>query len=274
MGFGDITGNDRPDLFFVDHSNNTEDRLLINDGSGFFTNETSTRMTADMSSSAFGTDGHIVDLNDDGWNDIVKCNTLGGPGVEAIYNDGTGNFDFMETIDGSAPYMIETGDFTGDGVVDVFVVGDGQDLSKRNLGNDAQDHADFSADTVTSSPNTDGLGGNVKLADMNNDGLLDALIADVDTDIPGCTRQLVILRAQGTPPNITFTDPLNGGSRNFTVNGVFDVEAVDINGDGLLDLWVGACDGNHIFINTTIVPLPFADRFESGDTSAWDSVVP
>ncbi len=274
VGFGDVTGDERPDLFFVDYSNGTEDRLLINDGAGFFTDETSLRMTEDMSSSSFGTDGHIVDLNDDGWNDIVKCNTLGGPGVEAIYNDGTGSFDFMETIDSSSPYMIETGDFTNDGVVDVFVVGDGQDLSKRNLGNDAQDHAEFSSDTVTNSPNTSGLGGNVKLADMNNDGLLDALIADVDTDFTGCDRQFTMLRANGTPPNITFSDPFNGADRNFTREGVFDIEAIDINGDGRLDLWIGACDGNHIFINTTPVSLPFVDGFESGNLSAWDATEP
>ena len=73
---GDITGDRIPDLFFVDYDNTLEDRLLINDGNGFFTDETAIRMTVETSFSAFGTAGEIVDINRDGFNDIIKCSTL------------------------------------------------------------------------------------------------------------------------------------------------------------------------------------------------------
>lgn len=273
VGFGDVTGDDKPDLYFVDYSNSLEDRLLINDGDGFFTDETTTRMTAEMVSSEFGTDGHIVDMNGDGWNDIVKCNTLGGPGIEIIYNDGSGGFDFMHTVNSDAPYMVEPADFTGDGQIDLYVVGDGQDRYLRHTGNDGSEHATFNTQTVANSPNTSSLGGNVKFADLDRDGILDVLVADVDTDIPGCDRQLVVLRGIGPQPSVTYEDPFNGASRNFTIDGVFDVEAVDIDGDGWLDLWVGACDGNRIFMNRTAGDPIFDNDFETGDTSGWNDVV-
>ncbi|MCH8151250.1 MAG: VCBS repeat-containing protein [Planctomycetes bacterium] len=68
---GDVTGNGRPDLYFVDYGN-LEDRLLINDGNGFFTDESLLRMTSTMLHSDFGTSGVIVDMNGDGTNDVVK----------------------------------------------------------------------------------------------------------------------------------------------------------------------------------------------------------
>ncbi len=274
VGFGDVTGDNKADLFFVDYNNNLEDRLLVNDGDGFFSDETAARLTPDMSSSDFGTDGHILDMNGDGWNDIVKCDTLGGSGIEVLYNDGTGNFDMLDVVNGNAPYMVEPGDFSGDGKPDLFVVSDNQDVFLRNLGNDPQGRATFTDQTVTNSPNTEGFGGNVKFADMDGDGILDVLVADVDTDFFGCDRQLVILQGQGPKPAVTYSDPFGGGGRNFTLNGVFDVEAVDLNGDGRLDLWLGTCTGNRIFINTTSGPAFFGDGFEDGTTDAWAQATP
>ena len=43
IGFGDVTGDGAPDLYFTDYNNELEDRLLVNDGAGFFTDETAAR---------------------------------------------------------------------------------------------------------------------------------------------------------------------------------------------------------------------------------------
>ncbi len=278
VGFGDVTGNDRPDLYFTDYDNTTEDRLLINDGFGFFTDETNTRLQPGMADSTFGTDAHIVDVNGDTFNDIIKNNASGSipppgfdPHTAVLYNDGTGNFDFLDEIYTISPYMIEPADFTMDGLIDLFIVDDGQDRYLINTGNDGDGHAQFSTHMVSNSPMTSFFGGNVKFAHLDGDNILDVLVADVDTDISGCSRRMVLLQGQGTAPNISYTDPLGGSSRPWTPSGVFDVEAMHIDDDGILDLWVAACTGNRVFMG--IRAGIFGDDFESGNAQAWSSVV-
>lgn len=294
LGVGDVTGNKRPDLYFTDYENDMEDRLLINNGSGFFTDETAARLTPVMVDATFGTDVDIADMNGDGFMDIVKDNSSGSgafggrwpaqdgseipegsgpsPAVSILYNDGTGNFVFMDTIYTLAPYMVAPADFTQDGRLDLFIVDDGQDRYLINNGNDGQNHAQFTTTTVSGSPNTSFFGGNVKFADLDNDTILDVLVADVDTDIPGCGGRLAILQGQGTAPVISYTDPLGGSPRVWTPNGTYDMEALHINNDGALDLWVGTCDGNKVFMGVSLEV--FSDGFESGDTSAWSNTVP
>ena len=281
LGVGDVTGNGRPDLYFADYENDMEDRLLINDGFGFFTDETTSRLTPQMVDSTFGTDADIADMNGDGFNDIIKDNATGtggggaegiAPAVLILYNDGTGNFTFMDIIYSAAPYMVAVADFTQDERLDLFIVDDAPDSYLINTGNDAQGHAEFTTHTVSPSPNTNFFGGNVKFADLDNDDVLDVLVADVDTDIPGCDRQLVLLQGQGQPPDVSYADPLLGASRPWTPQGTFDVEAMHIDSDGVLDLWIGTCDGTLVFMG--VGPVIFGDGFESGDTSAWSESVP
>ena len=275
LAAGDVNGDNMPDIYFIDYDNDLEDRLVINDGNGFFTDETESRLTPAMVSSTFGTDAHIVDVNGDGFNDVVKNNASGSnpppgfqPEVSVLYNDGTGNFVFQDVIYDDASYMIEPADFTKDGRVDFFVVDDGQDSYLINLGNDAQGHAQFSINQVTGSPGTNFFGGNVKFADIDHDSILDVLVADVDTDIPPCgTRELVLLRGIGPVPDVSYTDPVGGAARPWLPAGVYDIEALHIDNDGVLDLWVGTCTGNRVFMGAG--PAIFIDGFESGDTSAW-----
>ncbi len=275
VGFGDVTGNGKPDLYFADYENTLEDRLLINDGSGFFSDETEARLTPEMAESVFGTSAIIDDMNDDGWNDIVKVNSSGNappPGssesaVRILYNDGAGSFDFMQLPYTDAPYMVAVADYTQDGRPDMYVVDDAQDATMTNLGNDAQNHALFDVQEISGSPNTENFGGNVKFADLDNDQVLDLLVTDVDTDIAGCNRELVLLQGQGTPPAVTYTDPLNGAARPWLTTGTFDIETVDLNRDGALDLFIGTCDSYRVFIAQPL--FLFRDGFESGDTSAW-----
>ena len=278
VGFGDVTGNDRPDLYFTDYDNTTEDRLLINDGFGFFTDETATRLLPGMADSTFGTDAHIVDVNGDTFNDIIKNNASGNnpppgfdPHTAVLYNDGTGHFDFLDEIYNISPYMVEPADFTLDGRLDLFIVDDGQDRYLINTGNDKDNHAEFSTTSVSNSPMTAFFGGNVKFADLDGDNNLDVLVADVDTDISGCSRRMVLLQGQGTAPNISYTDPLGGASRPWTPSGVFDIEAMHIDNDGILDLWVATCTGNLVFMG--VRSGIFGDDFENGNAQAWSNVV-
>lgn len=271
---GDIDGDNDQDLFFVDYSNTLEDRLLINDGFGFFTDETLDRMTAEMSESAFGTDAQIVDMNGDGALDIVKLSTLGGDpnSVRILYNAGgenIGTFDFMQHAYTGSPYMMEVADLNNDDLADIYVVDDGQDSYLLNTGNDGQGHAIFNTHLVTGSPVSESFGGNVKLEDLDKNGFRDVVLADVDTDFQFCDRQPVALRNLGDSPDVTLTDPLGGLQPSWMPEGTFDFEVADFNGDGWLDLWAGTCNGNRLFF----APAPiFSDGFESGDTASWSSV--
>ncbi len=286
LGVGDVTGDGRPDLYFADYENDMEDRLLINNGAGVFTDETATRLTPAMVASVFGTDAEIADMNGDGFNDIVKNNASGSgggsptgplgstsPAVLIHYNDGTGHFTSMDVANADAPYMVAVADFTQDDRLDLFVVDDGQDHYMINLGNNINGQATFSNTPVNPSPRTNFFGGNVSFADLDNDGVLDVLVSDVDTDIAGCGRQLVLLQGAGVPPNVSYSDPLGGASRAWTPLGTFDVETMHINNDGVLDLWIGTCTGTLVFMGVNPNNL-FADGFETGNTFAWSLTFP
>ncbi len=276
---GDVNGDNKPDLYFTDYDTGVEDRLLINNGSGFFADETAARLTPEMVFSAFALDSQIADINGDGFSDIVKDNATGSfpppgfsPRVSVLYNDGTGHFNFRDDIYTQAPYSAEVADFTQDGKLDLFVVDDGQDRFLINQGNDAQGHADFTSQAVATSPATSFFGGAAKFADLDNDGILDVMVADVDTDFSGCDRRLALLRGTGTPPNISYADPLVGAARPWLLNGVFDIAALHINNDGVLDLWIATCTGNRVFLGAS--PTLFRDGFEAGNTSSWSFTTP
>ncbi len=276
---GDVDDDTDMDLFFVDYSNSLEDRLLINDGDGFFTDETGLRLTPAMSESAFGTDAQVEDINGDGFNDIIKLSTLGGSpnSVRILYNnpDDPGFFDDylpMHHAYTGAPYMMEVADFNNDLQPDIYVVSDGQDSYLINTGTDGSGASTFNEIEVTGSTVTASFAGNVKLEDLDGDGYRDVVLADVDTDFELCDRQPVALQNQGDPPNVTLSDPLNGVQPSWMPTGTFDFEVFDANGDGWLDLWAGTCTGNRLYFG--VAPSLFEDGFESGDTSAWSSPTP
>jgi hypothetical protein len=189
-----------------------------------------------------------------------------------MYNDGTGHFTFRDEIYSIQPYSAEVADFTQDGKLDMFVVDDGQDRYLINLGNNGQGRATFSTNQVTQSTHTQFFGGTVRFADLDNDGILDVIVPDVDTDESGCDRRLAILRGTGTPPAITYRDPLNPQNRPWLLGGTFDVAPLDIDGDGALDLVIGTCNGTRVFMGSS--PTLFRDGFETGNTSGWDLTEP
>jgi hypothetical protein len=254
---GDVNGDNFVDLFFVDYDNGLEDRLLINDGNGFFVDETLTRMTEAMSESVFGTSADIYDMNGDGFKDIIKVSSSGSgpppgstePQVRILYNDGTGNFTDMSVFNNLLPYMMELIDIDNNGEKDIFVVSDGQDKTLMNTGNGVDGKAEFTISDISNSPNTANFGGNTFAIDLNRDGFQDMLVADVDTDIAGCNRNLVALRNN---EGASLTDPFNGAPKAWLTRGTFDIAVADFNGDGFNDIWSGTCTGNKLFFQIPI----------------------
>lgn len=128
VGIGDINADGFDDLLFVDYDNSLENRLLINNQDGTFTDETTARLSAAAAAVSFGTSAAIIDFNYDGFNDIV---VLESGLIRFIRNDGTGHFlnnSQIQNLSTSAVYMFEVADFDNDGRDDLYIIDDGQDF--------------------------------------------------------------------------------------------------------------------------------------------------
>jgi hypothetical protein len=272
---GDVTGDGAPDLYAVqyhdtetgygDNPNNTNgDRLLVNDGNGFFSDSGTTRMSQTMLTSAFGTEVKIVDINGDGAKDVFKCTTLGGVGDVVAYNQTGANlgfFNFYQGAPGGAPYHIDVGDLNNDGKLDFVETDDGSDQYFFNTGNDALGRVIWSAGKVFHFVNAgdDGFGSESHVKDLNNDGWADIIISNVDHDLTGCGGRAHIYHNAGGAvgsTNIQLTEEAgsNGwvGANGIFANdltGTFDEAIFDLDNDGDMDIVFGRCSGTSVFIN-------------------------
>ncbi len=279
---GDLNGDGAPELWFGDYDSSGaggvaepagadfDDRLLMNNGSGFFTDITngggshfSGTITVGgtpypFQKSAFGAAAAIADMNGDGFKDIVKQTGLNPPQYVGIgYNKAAnpGFFDTYQSVYTTAPYFVSVGDLNNDNRLDMVVSDDGTDRYLLNNGNNGQGLATFS--TITFPTATNGFGSQSVIADLNNDGWKDVLISDVDVDIGPCGSRIAdLLRNNGNGPSVTFvSDIANIPSSMLT--GVHNFAVFDINGDGWLDMVVGRCSSTQVWINVPPTGLAF-----------------
>ena len=273
----DVTGDGFPDLYFVDYdssvtnsfvedpAHDTNDRLLVNDGRGYFTDESQSRISVAMLESDFGTHGAIVDLNLDGAADIVKDNALLNYAIRATYND-PGNVGFF-AIDDSVhttgnPYDFDVGDMNKDRRADILVSSDGSDVYRYNLATDALGRAIWGPDKAFEflAGDDDGFAGNNLIVDLDNDGWKDAIVTDVDVDVLGCDRRANIYHNPGGVPGaqISLVEERQqafggwvgvGGIFESDLQGTHDVAVFDIDGDGAVDIILGRCTGTSAWIN-------------------------
>lgn len=278
VSFGDVDLDGDMDLYFTDYSSSVnsnsnysgipelDDRLLINDGQGYFTDQSSTRMTTQMLNSAFGINAYIRDFNGDERPDIIKDTALFAPQqIQISYNNpaNVGFFNQMNIVYSLSPYFVGVGDLNNDGRLDFTASDDGQDRYALNTGNNAQGQAQFTSFSFsyTGGGFDDGFANNAYVVDLNNDGFNDVVIADVDVDIDGCNRRMHIFRNLGNVPNVTLQEQSSGsatcGIPWSSLVGVHDVAVFDINGDGWKDMVLGRCTGTAIWMNVPPAGLQF-----------------
>jgi hypothetical protein len=279
LAAGDITGDGAPDLFFVDSDlgaqppgHDINDRLLVNDGNGFFVDDSKAFLQPDMLESWYGTAVEIVDMNGDGLPDIVK-NSAPIPTfrISIIYHsiNTPGVFDVMEAVNQNAPTFFSIGDLDVDGLPDIVATDDGADRYQLNLGPGPDQLADF-GNFVFPGPDQ-GFGGNSVVADLDLDGLPDVIIADVDNEIASCTRETRFFRNLGGITTATFENATPGGMSAADLEGVHDVAVFDIDGDGFDDVVLGRCTGNRVWIQQPPLGFEFAYAPEPPNVLAPDT---
>jgi len=257
-------------------SNDFNNKLLYNLGAanpGHFVDTMTTRMTSTQLASAFGNAAAAADLNNDGKLDIVRINTLtGGQDVATMYSkaDGLGNsFDGPDQAVAGAPYNLDVGDLNNDGRLDLVIVDDGQDKILINTGNGTDGFANFTSYTISASPSE--FGNAVRIVDLDNDGLRDVIVCDVDADLgpfcPSSGRTTKIYRNTGVVGS-TMLSNQSTILPTAAISSVFDIATFDIDGNGWQDMVIGRCGGIDVYMNRPPVSLSFS--YPSGRPTSFN----
>ena len=274
---GDVDGDGDIDLYFTDHDASpanpfggesanldTDDRLFLNDGNGFFTDASMAAMSPAALSSKFSNTAAIADFDGDGIADIAK-QTNGVPGGAAatvVYGNAgpTPTFSNQQTVVAASTYAMSTGDLNNDGRLDMVISANGNDGIVYNTGSSGG-QATWSSKVPFDflSGSDDSYAANSLAADLDGDGLQDVLIADVDPQVAGFNRRLHIYHNRGNQPNgqaLLREERQQSGSGGWvgapglTVNdlkGTHDIAVFDVNGDGVDDLIISRSAGTQVW---------------------------
>lgn len=238
VAVADLTGDGAPDVLI---GNNGQNVFLENDGEGGFTDATGERLPVILDVTQ---DLELGDVDGDGDRDLLVGNEDDN---RLLINDGTGRFE--DPSDERIPYRqgreetreADFGDVDGDGDPDVLFANvrafvEDADPSNRLLINDGTGH--YTDETGARLPEDDDRSFDGDFLDVDRDGDLDVVTSNTDFD----------LEAERIAP-LPYRVYLNDGEGRFRlateevipegVTGMgFDVEAADLDGDGLVDLYL------------------------------------
>ena len=232
--FGDVNLNGHLDMALANDFNALP-RLLMNDGDGFFTDETTDRLPSITMSA---TRVQFFDVNNNGNLDLYITNggttNRFGCAQNRIYqNDGNGFFTDVTAqrhpaVIGCGPMDAKIGDLTGDFWLDVRVAGLGNNNSKLYY------NAGGVLENVSGNVPNDSNGYSYDFGDINGNGRLDMIGVNCG---PGLTKALFGNNGTGTFSNISSQLMPNP---NVDDN---DSKFFDFNNNGHLDLIIARLGG-------------------------------
>jgi hypothetical protein len=231
--FGDVDGDNDLDIFIADRYNE-QNRLYLNDGSGVFSDATSSNLPSDLDTS-YG--AMLGDVDGDNDLDIIIANYTE---QNRLYlNDGNGIFtDATENnlpADTDDSFDDELGDFDGDGNLDTFIANVGEQNSIY-LNDGSGNFIDVTA-FVLPIDNNDSW--DSKFGDVDGDNDLDIIVANLNGQ-----NRLYLNDGSGVFTDITDSQlPLIGDD-------TADAKFGDVDGDGDLDLvYANRYEQNRLLIN-------------------------
>ena len=270
---GDLDGDGDIDLVFSNRTHNigpagcTDRRMwgpnaiLYNDGTGVFgrtqiLGKPDTEPFEDREGSSHGIE--ISDINNDGRLDLVisrernygdgVSNPSAADGMTAVqleYRLNTGDTDGDGRIDWGSPVGIPTGgysnnietfDFDNDGDIDIFVARSGTDELHLNQWTETSGSTLFNsvASNTIDAPGSDNYSYDVSVGDLNNDGLLDIAVPDVDGGPTGANA--LYLNDGGNGFERSNDTMITSASPYFRLSVAF----ADVNLDNRIDMvWTG-----------------------------------
>lgn len=216
----DVDNDGDPDLTIAVQFQ--ENKILINDGTGNFIDESDPRLPAQSFDSQ---DIATADFNGDGSLDLFFVGNQNETN-EFYINDGSGFFSDLTNripVTGNST-AVEALDINGDGSVDIMIGNIGQNVMLMNNGN-----AFFSNQTAVRIPQIADPTRDVKFGDLTGDNLRDIVVGNQNANI------ILINTGSGffanqTEDRIPFIDAIEATQ---------DVNIADVNGDGALDIYFG-----------------------------------
>ncbi|MCC7508506.1 MAG: VCBS repeat-containing protein [Planctomycetes bacterium] len=225
----DLNSDGLLDVVCVCHAN----YYCLNNGQGGFN-----ASVAFTGSGSWGSDVAFADFDNDGDLDVVFVHGSGtvNPNDMVFYNNGTGGFPTSATLGTATVSLgVATGDFNGDGAVDIAVstYSDGVRLYLNNgAGQFSTSSTAFTIMNTATPPAAVAIGA-LAAGDLDGDGDLDMALGAGDAGSTGQSK-LIFNNGDGTFTTSADLGPANGGGTWGP-----DIQLVDLDGDGDLDVFWG-----------------------------------
>lgn len=237
VAVGYFNNDDIPDIAVANYGSSTVS-IFLGNADGTFTRANCTASAIDCVTGGSPKGVVTGDFNGDGYTDIAVTNSGSGT-VSVLLGNGDGTFQTkLDFSTGTAPWGIATGDF-GNGAHDLAVTNSGSGtVSVLLFGNTtATWQSGYKKYTYTTGLNPS----SIALGDVNNDGILDLVVANDNNN-----NLVSVLLGLGT-----------GGVGNgqfqtqvqyLTGNTPVSVALADLMGDGTLDIVTADYGGNTVSI--------------------------